>query len=675
MVMDTRYLQHAVSCLVLFFPALTRGEALTDGTMGPIRNLSGQFEVTQDLGTLKGQNLFHSFQKFHVRFGESATFKGDNGIRNVISRVTGSEASEINGKLSSQIGKADFYFINPNGVVFGQGAQIDVPAAFRVSTASEIRFPDGGVFSAADPNASTLSVEKPEVYGFLGNQSGQIRMELAKLNRPAATSVELVGRDISAQSSEMNVPSGRVRLEAVGAGDVQVPVGTASENTAQGAVKLTSSKIDASGEGGGRVDVRAGNLEMAGKSTISADTRGNRNGASVDVGVQGNLNMSGGSQISASTYSGGDAGGVVVTAAALEVDGQGLFEPGIRSEAEEHSSGDAGPVMVTVANQLSLIGGGRISSSSLAYAKGNANSVEVYAGTFLIDGRGSAEQLFTGIRSQARVDDGVKVEDQEDLSHPGRNAGLVTVKVVGLLSQSDGRISSRAFTYGSAGEIKIQADELRLDRSFIASEAAYRNAGALNIDVRHLIYLKDSEVTTSVFNDGREIGIIGNGGDIGINSKVLVMESGVIRANTWATEAYGGKVNIDVDALVPSGSSLQIGWQEPLKSMRGKFGHNVIQAAAPSGESGNIEVSDVQLDLSGTIAAISTPPIDLGDMTQDFCGLSAGSSLIGSGLSGGLPPKPGEGSFNLMGRDTRNMLPQDSELRCPMPSRSLFSAP
>lgn len=869
MVMDKQYLRHAVSCLVLFFPALARGEALTDGTMGPIRNLSGQFEVPQNLGTLKGQNLFHSFQKFHVRSGESATFTGDNGIRNVISRVTGSEASEINGKLSSQIGKADFYFINPNGVVFGQGAQIDVPAAFRVSTASEIRFPDGGVFSAADPNASTLSVEKPEAYGFLGDQSGHIRMALGNRNPSStpfverAASVDLVGRELSATDSEVKLPGGSIRLESVGEGDTQMPVEAPSETSSRGSLTLTSSTFDVSGKGGGKIDVRAGSLKMPGVSRISGDTYGSQNGAPIDVRVQGDLTMSGGSQISSSAFSSGNAGDVLVETETLTIDGEKAPKTserrlaaftGIRSNAGEDtgadvavtqpSTGNAGRVAVNVKGNLSLKAGGQISSST--YAKGKANRVTVNAGTLTVDGR-MAEDVSTGILSESRKPDSgdadavtvnvagelrlvaggrissstfsggaggevtvrsraltidgqrltgnnpftgirshvgrgaskkgprsgagpvtVTVTDQLSLLRGGQissstlssgkanrvtvSAGALTVdgqgfqdETTGILSEArekssgdagavavnvadplslaaggrissstfsgvsgkagdvkvsagtlaidaqkltgnnpftgirsearestnagaglveaievnvadelsifgGGRISSKVFGTGKARDIKITADQLRLDQSSITTEANDGDGGRIDIGSRHLIYLKSSEMTTSA--------VKGNGGDIDIKGKVLVMETGFIQANA-EQGVSGGDIHIDVDALIPSGGTPPIGrglpWPLPFEPDR--FGHNVIQAAAPYGVSGNIDVTPAQLDLSGTIAAISAPPIDFGELTLDFCGLSAGSSLIGSGLSGGLPPKLGEGSFNLMGRGKSNASP------------------
>jgi len=252
---------HILPCLLVFSPCLAQAAARTDGSMGPVRDLSGHFEVPQDLGTLKGQNLFHSFQRFGIQSDESATFTGQNSIRNVISRVTGDEVSAIDGKLSSRVGKADFYFINPNGVTFGQGAQIDVPAAFKVSTASEIRFPDGGVYSADLSKASTLSVEKPEAYGFLGNQSGQIVMQLASLNAKPGASIELIGRDVVLLGSKVKAEGGSVRLEAIGTGDARVPFDGASES-AHGSLPVIASTIDVSGNGAGKVTLRGGEVTV-----------------------------------------------------------------------------------------------------------------------------------------------------------------------------------------------------------------------------------------------------------------------------------------------------------------------------------------------------------------------------------------------------------------------------
>jgi hypothetical protein len=74
---------------------------------------------------------------------------------------------------------------------------------------------------------------------------------------------------------------------------------------------------------------------------------------------------------------------------------------------------------------------------------------------------------------------------------------------------------------------------------------------------------------------------------------------------------------------------------------RGRFGYNVIQAAAPTGVSGSLQVSPPQLNLSGALANFGGPQFDEDVIGQDFCSAGAGSSLVRKG-KGGLPPRSGE---------------------------------
>ena len=66
-------------------------EVVTDGSLGASTRLSGAMTIPQSLGTTKGDNLFHSFNRFNINTGESATFTGDSNLKNVISRVTGGQ--------------------------------------------------------------------------------------------------------------------------------------------------------------------------------------------------------------------------------------------------------------------------------------------------------------------------------------------------------------------------------------------------------------------------------------------------------------------------------------------------------------------------------------------------------------------------------------------------------
>src|SRR5215813_2842791 len=75
-----------------------------DGSLGPAASLTGpNYTIGSNLGQIRGGNLFHSFGLFNVLTGESATFSGPNSISNIIGRVTGGQASTIDGQIRSTI--------------------------------------------------------------------------------------------------------------------------------------------------------------------------------------------------------------------------------------------------------------------------------------------------------------------------------------------------------------------------------------------------------------------------------------------------------------------------------------------------------------------------------------------------------------------------------------------
>ena len=106
-----------------FFLAVSHAEVTLDGTLGPSGLISGpDYMISDDLGQLKGGNLFHSFGIFNAITGESATFTGPNSVENILGRVTGGSASIIDGCLSSQIPGANLFLMNPSGLMFGPNA-------------------------------------------------------------------------------------------------------------------------------------------------------------------------------------------------------------------------------------------------------------------------------------------------------------------------------------------------------------------------------------------------------------------------------------------------------------------------------------------------------------------------------------------------------------------------
>jgi large exoprotein involved in heme utilization and adhesion len=72
-----------LAVLLLAVPVQVQAQIVTDGSVGPKVSLhGGQIEIGSDLGTRRGDNLFHSFEKFGVATGQTATFTGPDTVKN-----------------------------------------------------------------------------------------------------------------------------------------------------------------------------------------------------------------------------------------------------------------------------------------------------------------------------------------------------------------------------------------------------------------------------------------------------------------------------------------------------------------------------------------------------------------------------------------------------------------
>ncbi|EDX73516.1 filamentous haemagglutinin family N-terminal domain protein [Coleofasciculus chthonoplastes PCC 7420] len=106
-------------------------------------------------GAIRDTNLFHSFLEFNVGEGGRVYFANPQGIETIFSRVTGNDISNILGTLGVN-GQASLYLLNPNGIIFGEGARLDVAGSFVGTTADSVVFENGLTFSATNPEAPPL---------------------------------------------------------------------------------------------------------------------------------------------------------------------------------------------------------------------------------------------------------------------------------------------------------------------------------------------------------------------------------------------------------------------------------------------------------------------------------------------------------------------------------------
>lgn len=619
------------------------GGIVTDGTMGASLAMNGiNVIVPQSLGTTVGNNLFHSFSEFNISTGQTVEFTGSDALQNVISRVSGSDVSEINGTLSSSIANAAFYFINPNGITFGAGAHVDVPGAFHISTADKIDFPNnGGVFYADSNQTSTLSIEAPAAFGFLGASAannGLIEVNNAQLEVKTGQTLDMVAGGITVENqSLLAAPAGEIRMVAIqdeGAVSLEqnanatLPLPTAipsAENS--GPIVIDASATDTIGDGGGRFTLWGGNTSFT-NSTAYNDNIGASDATSAKgVDIRSYTLKVDNSWITFDTEGVGKAGNVrLFSADTMTIDKGGHIKSSV------YQRGNAGNVSLK-AGTLNIFNGGNVASST--YVQGNAGHVSVIADTLTIDSQGYLSGA-TGIVSRA---------------NPGSTgqAGDISVETGKLDIVNGGRVSTSTFAQGDAGNIKVTADSLKIDSqdytagtTGIYSKAELYSSGhagnvSVQTDTLDIVNIGDISSSTDVDTQG-------DAGNVSIKTGSLdILEGGAISSYT-AAEGSAGNVEVIADALTING-------QDDLSTATGIYSR-ANQTSSGQGGNVNVQADALAIVNGGNVSSSTFAEGNAGNVTVTANNLK----IDGQGNSSratGINSQANQGSGNAGAVDIR----------------------
>jgi len=157
-------------------------------------------------------NLFHSFEQFGLDAGEIANFVSNPQIQNILGRVTGGDASNINGLIQLSGGNSNLYLVNPAGIIFGPNARLNLPASFFATTANGIGFDDRW-FSAVGDNDYSSLVGEPNSFAFTMIQPGVI-VNAGELSVNPGQHLTLLGGTVI-NTGTLSAPSGRITISAV----------------------------------------------------------------------------------------------------------------------------------------------------------------------------------------------------------------------------------------------------------------------------------------------------------------------------------------------------------------------------------------------------------------------------------------------------------------------------
>ena len=270
--------------LVLSASNSAKAQIVPDSTLPQNSVVTPQEDTIQiEGGTRAGDNLFHSFEQFSVPTNNTAYLKNALEVQNIFSRITGNSISEIDGLLRAN-GTANLFLINPNGIIFGKNASLDIGGSFVSSTASSIHFADGTQFSSASPtqNQSLLTITAPVGLGF-EQMPGNLVGEFVELQVPNGETLALVGGDLILEGAILIAAGGRIELGSVAADNELVDLTTTDQGwelnyqniqNLRNIILSQATNVDTSGSRGGEIQVQGKQVNVADNSVIISTTFG-----------------------------------------------------------------------------------------------------------------------------------------------------------------------------------------------------------------------------------------------------------------------------------------------------------------------------------------------------------------------------------------------------------------
>ncbi|QZZ20484.1 filamentous hemagglutinin N-terminal domain-containing protein [Leptothermofonsia sichuanensis E412] len=572
----------------------TPAQLIPDATLGaesstisPDEVIGGVLSDRVNGGAVRGINLFHSFLQFNVEAGRGVYFTNPVGIQNILTRVTGDSPSQILGRLGVD-GAANLYLLNPNGILFGPDASLDVQGSFIASTADAIQIGDG-FFSTTVPEVSPLLTVEPGAL-FLNSLTSQQSGITNQANLVAGQGLTLVAGNIG--SSGQLQAAGLVSVEAR-AGNASIASVTAPtvnlfasvdlgvQNVAAGTATLTA---------GDNVALNGSQLQITGDLTVQASNGlfiGDSGTNPFNAQVGGNLRLEGGQGIDIQALnnpasliqSGGSldliSNGGSITAAAL-------FNSG------SNFSGDAATNLNLTESRVNATGNLTLTANTIQLQDSILNPLILNAGGTL--GINGTQEITIDALSNAAS----RLQSGTDLT----------------LNSNGGNIAARAlFTSGGNFTATATAGDLNLNESQV------NTVGNLTLTA-NTIQLQDSILNPLILNAGGSLSING--------AQEVTIET---LSNAVSLLQSGTDLNLDSSGIITVSALLTSGGNFAATAT----GLNLIQSQLTATENLNLSainliLTESQLDTQGNMT-LSASTVQLQDTALNPLILSAVGSL------------------------------------------------
>ncbi|PZV06003.1 MAG: hypothetical protein DCF32_10445, partial [Leptolyngbya sp.] len=452
--------------------------------------------------------------------------------------------------------------MNPNGIVFGPGGELDIGGSFVASTGSGIEFDGQGVFGANPATSTNPNLLTVAPSALLFNQIGVVQppnsIEVlgSLLSVPTGASLVLLGGNSSPTAAEtgavvvdggfLDAQSGHVEIGAVG-GAGRVALSDDFElvfpsDLARANINLQGfARIDVGdrfgGVGGGTAQLQGRTVTITDADLVAANTTGVQGGGGVTIRAE-QLILDNATVLSITDSAA--AGGNVL----LEVNqgiGQLILRNGSVVSAETEGPGAGGDVILGARN-IQILSGSGIGTE--ARDEGDAGTASLSGQTLRLEdgfilgntfGQGNGGQISVNITDQIDLIGFSEISaNADDFFTPGGGigaAGGVVVTTGQLNIRDDSQIGASTFgDAGAGGNISVQADGVTIagPGARIASLVDFGSpsqGGNIDLDLRVLRLEEGGKIETSTL-DPLSLGTTGSAGNILIRNAQLVEITG-----------------------------------------------------------------------------------------------------------------------------------------------------
>ena len=572
------------------YPAIA--QISSDGTL-PTQIIQSEDFLEITGGSQAGDNLFHSFAEFSILNGGEVWFNNAPEIQNIISRVTGGSISRIDGLITAN-GNANLFLLNPNGIVFGSNASLNIGGSFVGSTADRIVFADGSSFNTTPTdNPPLLTISIPLGVQF-GSNPAPIQVQGEDYSPPnpprtflqvaPAKTLALIGGKINIQNAVLLAEDGRIELGSVNSNTL-----VNWEESSQGFVlsyeesnnfkdlQLQQSFLDVSGLGGGAIQVQGEQINLI-DSGIFANTFDLDTGDGITFnGEQLNITNS---ILQSTTFSPARGSDINLKADTLTIQGSAAIV-----SAETRGDGVGGNIniqaTVVTLDDLSLVG-------TQTSGMGNAGDLTIETDTLRVNN--GAQALVNTISPGSGGILTINAKESVDL--------VGTENLDGEIIRSG--LFAEVNDFGSSGGIIIATDQFNIVDGAQISAATFSNADAGNVTINaETITLRgfdNSELGSSGIFSNVERGATGNGGNVNLTTDNLLLEEGAqIIASTFGA-GNAGSLEINVGKLLEVSSDIQDIFATGL--------FTEVESIA-TGNGGSININTSQFTVQGNRATVS----------------------------------------------------------------------